>query len=125
MMGEFGTHHIINIYNDCDNNSMLTHLSVYMQNQDLQQCTEGLLNTIWLGNFNQHHPLWDEPRNTHLFTHENLDLTQLLLNMLGRHNMKMMLPPFIPTLKSHSTGNHTRVDDVFCNEELVDRDRHR
>ncbi|KAF8223272.1 hypothetical protein L208DRAFT_1518440 [Tricholoma matsutake] len=34
--------------------------------------------------------------------------------------MKMTLPPFIPMLKSHSTGNHTRVDNVFCNKELVD-----
>lgn len=23
---------------------------------------------IWLGNFNRHHPLWDEDHNTHLFT---------------------------------------------------------
>jgi hypothetical protein len=34
--------------------------------------------------------------------------------------MKMTLPPFIPTLRSHSTGNHTRVDNVFCTENLVD-----
>jgi hypothetical protein len=34
--------------------------------------------------------------------------------------MKMTLLPFIPMLKSHSTGNHTRVDNIFCNDELVD-----
>ena len=56
----------------------------------------------------------------HLFTQNNLDLTQPLLNMLGRHNMKMALPPFIPTLRSRSTGNHTRVDNIFCTEDLID-----
>ena len=120
MTGEFGTLRIINIYNDCNNNSTLTHLSAYMRNRELQQYTAGPLNTIWLGDFNRHHPLWDEPRNAHLFTCGNLDLTQPLLNMLGRHNMKMTLPAFMPTLKSHSTGNYTRVDNVFCNEGLVD-----
>ena len=33
--------------------------------------------------------------------------------------MKMTLLAFMPTLKSHSTGNYTRVDNVFCNEGLI------
>jgi Endonuclease-reverse transcriptase len=74
---------------------------------------------MWAGDFNRHHPIWDEPRNAHLFTRENLDLTQPLLNMLARHGMKMALPPFIPTLQGHNTGNHTRVDNVFCTEDLM------
>ena len=49
-----------------------------------------------------------------------LDLTQPLLNMLGHHNMKMVLPPFVPTLRLHSTSNHTRVDNIFCMENLID-----
>ena len=73
-----------------------------------------------MGDFNRHHPLWDEPRNAHLFTRDNLNLTQPLLNMLERHNMKIVLPPFIPTLQAHSTGNHTRVDNVFCTEAIMD-----
>jgi hypothetical protein len=73
-----------------------------------------------MGDFNRHRPLWDEPRNTHLFTQENLDLAQPLLNLLGRHSMKMALPPYIPTLRAHNTGNRTRVDNVFCTEELMD-----
>ena len=72
------------------------------------------------GDFNQHHPLWDEAKNAHLFTHENLEMAQPLLNLLGWYNMKMALPPYIPTLKAMSTGNHTRVDNIFCNETLMD-----
>lgn len=32
MTGDFGTLHILNIYNDCKNNSSLTHVSEYMRN---------------------------------------------------------------------------------------------
>ena len=31
----------------------------------------------------------------------------------------MALPPFIPTLKAHNTGNHTRTDNLFCSESLL------
>ena len=31
----------------------------------------------------------------------------------------MALPKDIPTLKASSTGNHTRVDNVFCSENLL------
>jgi hypothetical protein len=34
--------------------------------------------------------------------------------------MKMALPTLIPTLRSHSTGNHTQVDNIFCTENLMD-----
>ncbi|KAF8223896.1 hypothetical protein L208DRAFT_1515704 [Tricholoma matsutake] len=34
--------------------------------------------------------------------------------------MKMVLPPYIPTLCLHSTGNYTRVNNVFCTEGLMD-----
>jgi len=73
-----------------------------------------------MGDFNQHHLLWDKPRNMHLFTWENLDLMQPLLNLLRQHNMKMVLLLFIPTLQVHNTGNHTRVDNIFCTEQLMD-----
>jgi Endonuclease-reverse transcriptase len=73
-----------------------------------------------MGDFNRHHPLWDEPRNVHLFTCDNLNLTQPLLNMLGRYNMKIALLPFILTLQAHNTGNHTRVDNIFCTEAIMD-----
>ena len=34
--------------------------------------------------------------------------------------MKMALPPLIPTLCAHITGNHMRVDNVFCDEILYE-----
>ena len=79
-----------------------------------------MMNTLWMGNFNWHHPLWDKERNSHLFTRANTEQAQLLLNMLGCYEMKMVLPPQIPTLKAHNRGNLTWVDNVFCTEELLD-----
>ena len=75
---------------------------------------------VWLGDFNHHHLLWDKPHNNHLFTKNNLDKTQLLIDLLAHYNMKMALPPLLPTLKSHSTRNLTRIDNVFCSENLLD-----
>jgi hypothetical protein len=118
--GHFGTLRLINIYNDCNNNHTLTHISNFMRDRERQLRATEPIHTIWLGDFNKHHPLWDEARNAHLFMRRNLDLTQPLLNLLSRHNMKMPLPPSIPTLRVHNTGNHTRVDNVFCTENTMD-----
>lgn len=38
---------------------------------------------IWLGDFNRHHPIWDEERNAHLFTRGALDAAQPLLDLIG------------------------------------------
>ena len=34
--------------------------------------------------------------------------------------MKMALLAFIPTLWAFNTRNHTRVDNIFCSENLLD-----
>ena len=69
---------IFNIYNDSDNSDCL------QVNQDTlavdAQYTR-LINSfkmIGTGDFNQHHLLWDEDHNTHLFTTNNLDTTRSL-----------------------------------------------
>jgi hypothetical protein len=83
LQGQYGMLHILNIYNDCKNNSSLMHLSAYMRDRERQQYDISPLNTMWLGDFNRHHLIWNEARNAHLFTQANLNLTQPLLNMLG------------------------------------------
>ena len=120
LRGTFGTIRVINVYNNCNNNTALTHVSNFMRDREQHIGRTAPIHTVWLGDFNRHHPLWDEHRNTHLFTRRNLDLAQPLLDMLGRHNMKMALPSAIPTLRAQNTGNLTRVDNVFCTESLMD-----
>jgi len=118
LQGDFGTIRIINIYNDCNYNDSLTALKNYLREPRARERAQLPLSFIWLGDFNRHHPLWDEERNNHLFTNGALALTQPLLNMLGQHDMMMALPKDTPTLQASSTGNHTRVDNVFCNANL-------
>src|SRR6266481_3703192 len=77
---------------------------------------------IWCGNFNRHHPLWDEERNNHLFTASAALAVQLLMSLIEDYNMVMILPKNILTLQSLATKNWTRVDNVFATantEELV------
>ena len=75
---------------------------------------------IWLGDFNQHYPLWDEECNSHLFTANNLDATQILLDLLADYNMTMTLPKDTPTLCATWTKNLTPPDNVFCSNQLYD-----
>ena len=119
LQGDFSTIHVINIYNDCKHNDSLTAVKNYLREPWAHECTQLPLSFIWLGDFNRHHPLWDEERNNHLFTNAALALTQPLLSMLSRHNMMMALPKNTPTLQASSTGNHTRVDNVFCSANLI------
>ena len=62
---------------------------------------------IWAGDFNRHHPLWDDPTNQHLFTTHNLTEAQKLIDLTEKHNLEQVLPPGIPTLQALVTGNWT------------------
>ncbi|RPD60340.1 hypothetical protein L226DRAFT_425626, partial [Lentinus tigrinus ALCF2SS1-7] len=68
---------------------------------------------IWLGDFNRHHPSWDDPANHHLFTTDNLRRAEVLINYLTRFSLEQALPPSLPTLEATRTKNHTRPDNVF------------
>jgi ribonuclease HI/exonuclease III len=115
-----GTLRIINLYNDCKNNHTITELQTYMTRSRYQNAPKLPVQYIWAGDFNRHHPLWDEERNNHLFTTQNIKAAQPLLDLIGIHEMKMALPEGIPTLQALATRNHTRVDNVFCSESLID-----
>ena len=69
---------------------------------------------MWCGDFNWHHLLWDEERNSHLLMAGASTAMQPLITLLEDHNMVMLLPKWIPTLQSMSTKNWTRVDSVFA-----------
>ncbi len=74
---------------------------------------------ICAGDWNAHHPIWDEPRNSHLFTDQALDRAEHLLTIIGKHQLKMALPAYVPTLRAFSTRNYTCVDNMFCSDELI------
>ena len=118
--GGFGAICLLNIYNDCENNGSIDVMRGFMRERDARaRRGEGRERFIWLGDFNRHHPLWDEERNAHLFTRRALEATQPLLDLIGRYDMHMVLPKDTPTLEACATKNFTRVDNVFCSSELT------
>jgi endonuclease/exonuclease/phosphatase family metal-dependent hydrolase len=65
---------------------------------------------LWVGDFNHHHPLWEEMRNQHLFNYIH---AQPLIDLIANYGMIQLLPLGIPTLQSTSSKNWTRPDNVF------------
>ena len=113
-----GTSTILNIYNDGDHPRSLHEVRKALEEN--ASTTQSIHSTkmIWLGDFNQHHPLWDKERNSHLFTSNNLDAAQILLDLLTDYDMIMALPKNIPTLRATCTKNLTRPDNIFCSNYL-------
>ena len=107
---------LFNIYNDCTHDDTVSALERYMpENLPALRPTEQD-HLVWLGNFNCHHPLWDEDRNNHLFTEAALAASQKLIDILADYGLTQILPKDIPTLQSTSSGNWTRPDKVFCTD---------
>ena len=77
--------------------------------------------TILAGDFNRHHPLWEENRNHHMFTKRNLDAAQRIIDVTSSHDLIQSLPKDLPTFQSTSSKNWTRPDNVFMSEHLHER----
>ncbi|KAJ1309345.1 hypothetical protein OPQ81_006124 [Rhizoctonia solani] len=73
-----------------------------------------------LGDFNRHHPDWDESHNAHLFMTVALDLAQPLLDLISNASLEMALPRDLPTLQSTSSKNYMQPDNVFMSGPLID-----
>ncbi|TFY73473.1 hypothetical protein EWM64_g10538 [Hericium alpestre] len=116
---------IINVYFNQEHDRTLVILHDYMKwaaEQPQQQCE--CTYYIILGDFNRHSPAWDEAHNKHLFTRPNLDAADALLRFMADCDMRMALPRYIPTLRSFSTENLTRPDNVWVSAELLPRTDH-
>ena len=121
--GLFGTASIINIYNNQKHSR--TPIRADIAITDIQSKIDALPQPhdhylIWAGDFNQHHPRWDEERNCQLFTVRALDEAQLLIDILDEHHLDMALPKDVPTLEfMGASKNWTRPDNVFCSQNAT------
>jgi hypothetical protein len=121
--GPFGTATIVNIYNDQNHSTTLTRSDEALT--DIKNRVNALPPlrehyVIWAGDFNRHHPRWDEERNRHLFTAKALEDAQYLIDILDEHNLDMALPKDVPTCEVSSTKNWTRPDNVFMSTNALD-----
>ena len=111
-----GARTLINIYNDGTHNRTLEEMGRFLALNAAKVRPSQNDHMFWLGDFNRHHPMWDEERNSHLFTTVALDSVQKLLDLLVDFGMVQALPKDIPTLQSSSTGNWTRPNSDFCTD---------
>ena len=74
---------------------------------------------VLVGDFNRHHPLWDDHNSTHLFMPANLVAASVLINLVEAFGMDMPLPAGMPTLETFRTRSLSRPDNVFCSTPLM------
>ena len=89
---------IFNTYNDGDHSNSLQALRDTLQVNIQHPRSINPNRMIWAGDFNQHHRMWDKEQSSHLFTTNNLDTAQILIDLLADFSMTMALPKDIPTL---------------------------
>jgi exonuclease III len=115
MKGKWGKITIFNIYNDSSNNNTIKLLTSFTrQHQEEIEITDtGIAHIIWLGDFNRHHPYWDDPNNTRLFTNEALSAAERLIEAVADVNLEMVLLQGIPMHWHNVTKLWSRLDQVF------------
>ena len=116
--GTWGKITIFNIYNDCDNNDTIKLLSNYYSRNRarMEQAEVGTANVIWLGDFNRHHPLWDDPNDDWLFTPEAMDAMEVLIEAIADIGLELALPSGTPTHQHNVTKSWSRLDQVFLSD---------
>lgn len=121
-LGEWGKLTIFNIYNEGANNSTINLLTKYQRDnqQNLEHCQTGSTCQIWLGDFNRHHPYWDDPNDLRLFTTEALRVAKSLIEAVADAGLDLILPRGIPTHCHNVTKRWSRLDHMFITEDSVD-----
>jgi hypothetical protein len=122
LMGQWGQLNLYSIYNDCQHNATIGLLSEHHHrttNLEEDSATNKTHN-IWLGDFNRHHPYWDNPEDTRLFTREALDVATTLIEAVAEAGLEMILPSGIPTHQHSVTKRWSRLDNVFLSEHSLE-----
>ena len=121
LSGSWGELTIFNVYNDCEKNDTVTQLEAFTQRVTSSgRSNENAKPVLWLGDFNRHHPHWDNPTDTRLFTRTAMDNAELLISAVASLGLDLALPPGIPTHLHNVTKKWSRLDQVFISEEHID-----
>jgi ribonuclease HI len=122
LSGERGSMLIFNIYNDCNKNDTIHLLEAFHHSNRTPRSdmSNNMETTIWLGDFNRHHPHWDNPNDDRLFTRPAISDAEVLINAVAEAGLDLALPPGIPTHLHNVTKKWTRLDQVFITEDALD-----
>lgn len=120
--GNWGEITIYNIYNDCNNNNTIYKLEDLNRRHedDPRRTPDKAKHVVWLGDFNRHHPHWDNLTDTRLFTKVALENAEILINAVAEAGLDLALPPGIPTHIHNVSKKWTRLDQVFISEDALD-----
>ena len=113
---------IFNIYNEGECNSTINLLTKYQKDNQssLDNSRDGDAHQIWLGDFNRHHPYWDDPSNLRLFTGTAIAAAESLIEAVAKAGLDMALPSGIATHCHSVTKRWSRLDHVFMSEASLD-----
>ena len=122
LKGNWGTIAIFNAYIDCAHDIALEEMArstkVFEETQG--EAHRQRAHTLWLGDFNRHHPHWDNPSDTRLFTNEAIKSAEKLISLVADAGLELALPPQMTTHKHNVTKKWTRLDQVFLSEHTMD-----
>jgi exonuclease III len=109
---------IFNIYNKGNNNDTIKALTrFYNRNRNtLEHADTGNAHILWIGGFNRHHPLWDNPNDDHLFTNEALNDAEELIEALADIGLELTLPGGITAHQHNVMKKWSRLDQVFISD---------
>jgi ribonuclease HI len=121
LRGSWGTLAIFNAYIDCELDQAIDDLtSATRKYQESRGLPQEKVHTLWLGDFNRHHPHWDSTSDIRLFTSEALRKANKLISAVATAGLDLALPPGIPTHKHNVTKKWTRLDQVFISDHTMD-----
>ena len=124
MTGGWGEMTIFNIYNNCLHDITIHKLTKFYRNNHGtligNNTSANVVHVVWVGDFNRHHPAWDRPEDSRLFTRDALDAAETLIRATTELRLDMALPAGIPTHQHYVTKRWSRLDQVFVMENTID-----
>ena len=122
LKGAWGKLTLFNIYNDCASNATISQLKRFHRTRPdvVEQVEVGLAHILWVGDFNRHHPHWDNSNDTRLFTTEAMNAASILIEAVAALGLELALPSGIPTHFHNVTKKWSRLDQVFISDHSTD-----
>ena len=119
--GNNGKLFIFNIYIDSKSDNTIKTLTTFHNGDNLGNGgSANSLHVLWVGDFNRHHPYWDNPSDTRLFTSKALNNAKILIKAVADAGLELALSSGLPTHVHNVTKKWTRLDQVFLSDHSTD-----
>lgn len=113
--GSFGMFTIANIYNDCKPNDTILRVHRFLDTNKPQLLPNESHHLLICGDFNRHHPLWEDDANYRLCSAANIRTASPIIDLISNLNLVQILPKGLYTLELKSNRQiRTRPDNTFC-----------